>query len=309
MKRAYLAAILTAGGLSVTAAYQPVAQAPKEIRHIQQVKDNLYFISGGDTNDRPTWTGGNTAVLVTATGVVMVDTMLSGSGPSILQQIKTVTDKPVTTIINTHTHFDHSGSNTEFPATVEIVTQENTKANMARQTCAPVTNCDAFKGENAKYLPKRTYKDTLKLGSGKDEIDLYYFGRGHTSGDTWVVFPAVRAVHAGDMFPRKQMPFIDVAESGGSAIEFGPTLAKAVAGIKGVDTVITGHNPGLLTWNDLADFDGFYNDFLAAVQREKKAGKGPAEIASAYKLPDKYKGFLVDAARLKDNVQAIYDNK
>ena len=122
-------------------------------------------------------------------------------------------------ILLTHTHFDHTGSNTEFPATVEFVAHENTRENMARATCQPVTNCDAFKGDNAKYLPKRTYKDKLTLFGGRDQIDLYYFGRGHTSGDTFVVFPTHRAMHAGDMFPLAQMPFIDFANSGGSATE------------------------------------------------------------------------------------------
>ena len=51
---------------------------------------------------------------------------------------------------------------------------------------------DAFKGDNARFLPKRTYTDKLSLGSGKDRVDLYYFGAGHTSGDTFVVYPALR---------------------------------------------------------------------------------------------------------------------
>ena len=70
--------------------------------------------------------GGNTAVFVTANGVVLVDTKLANWGQAILDQVKTVTDKPVTHIINTHTHGDHIGSNEFFPASVEIVAHENT---------------------------------------------------------------------------------------------------------------------------------------------------------------------------------------
>ncbi|GIT68225.1 MAG: hypothetical protein Ct9H300mP25_16970 [Acidobacteriota bacterium] len=80
---------------------------------------------------------------------------------------------------------------------------------MARASCEPVTNCDAFKGENAKYLPETTYADQLTLFCGSDQIDLYHFGRGHTDGDTFVVFRGVRTVHTGDMFARKGLPFID----------------------------------------------------------------------------------------------------
>ena len=73
---------------------------------------------------------------------------------------------------------------------------------------------------------------------------------GHTNGDNWVVFPAVGAMHTGDMFQRKNMPFIDVANNGGDALEFSQTLNGAASTIKGVQTVIPGHSPTLMSWND-----------------------------------------------------------
>ena len=222
-------------------------------------------------------TGGNTAVLVADSGVVLVDTMNPGSGPEILAQVRSVTNKPVTMIINTHTHFDHAGSNTEFPATVEFVAHENTRANMAKPTCPPVTHCQAFKGENEKYLPKRTFKDRMSLLSGKDRIDLYYFGRGHTNGDNWIVFPAVRAMHTGDMFQRKNLPFVDTANNGGDVLEFSRTLIAAASTIKGVDTVIAGHSPTLLTWNDFTDYSQYYAEFVGSVQGALKAGRSVDE--------------------------------
>lgn len=307
MKRALVAiALLTAGTLTIGAAAFQQPQKLPPVRDIQKVRDNLYFISGGDTYDRPTWTGGNTAVLVTAKGVVVVDTMLAGAGPSLLARIKSVTDKPVITIINTHTHFDHSGSNTEFPATVEFVAHENTRANMAREKCPQVTNCDAFKGENAKYLPKRTYKDRLTLFSGPDQVDLYHFGRGHTSGDTFVVFPAVRAMHGGDMFPRAHMPFIDTEASGGAALDFNDTLKKAVSTIKNVETVIGGHTPSPVSWNDFVTYTQFYDEFVAAAREAMKKGVSPEAFAKAWQMPAKYKGFQSDPARVLANAQAIW---
>ena len=65
-------------------------------------------------------------------GVVLVDTKLANNGQAILDQVKSVTDKPITHIINTHTHGDHNGSNMFFPASIEIVVQENTKTNMEK---------------------------------------------------------------------------------------------------------------------------------------------------------------------------------
>jgi cyclase len=307
MRRAVVAiGLIAVGGLSIGAAGVQQGQKLPPVRDIQKVRDNLYFISGGDTYDRPTWTGGNTAVLVTAKGVVVVDTMLAGAGTSLLARIKSITDKPVITIINSHTHYDHSGSNTEFPATVEFVAHEGTRANMARATCDDVTNCGAFTGDNAKYLPKRTFKDRLTLFSGADQVDLYHFGRGHTSGDSFVVFPAVRAMHTGDMYPRAHMPFIDVQSSGGAAVDFNDTLRKAVSTIKNVDTVIGGHTPSPVTWNDFVVYTEFYGDFLAAARENIKNGVSAEAFAKAYQIPAKYQGFQADPVRVRANAEAIW---
>src|SRR5207244_13201114 len=143
------------------------------------VKDNLYMIING---------GGNTAAFVTDKGVVIVDTKLPGMGPGIIEKVKSVTDKPITIVINTHTHGDHVGSNNAFTGNVEFVAQENCKASMQKM---PAFQTD----EGQRFLPSKTFKDKLSLLSGKDKIDLYYFGRGHTGGDAIVVFPALSTMH------------------------------------------------------------------------------------------------------------------
>jgi cyclase len=165
MKRITLLATLIAIGAAGIAAQQPQSgPAQPETLEIEKVKDNLFMIKNG---------GGNTGVFITRNGVVVVDTKNPNYGAAILEKIRSVTDKPVTMIINTHTHADHNGSNAEFPAIVDIVAQENTKANMEKM--------DAFTGEKARFLPKRTFKDKMTLLDGADRIDLYYFGPGHTS--------------------------------------------------------------------------------------------------------------------------------
>src|SRR5262245_18999390 len=177
------------------AAPQAGAQQAPKVVEVEKVKENLYVLKGG---------GGNTAVFITTNGVVVVDTKNPGWGQPILDKIKGLTNKPITTIINTHTHGDHVSGNVEFPATVDVVTHENTKLNMEKMVAPPGSASEGapniFKANGNRGMPKRTFKDRLTIGSGADEIDLYYFGRGHTNGDTWVVFPALRAMHAGDIF-------------------------------------------------------------------------------------------------------------
>ena len=279
MRRACVLAVLLAAGslsLALTAQEPPAAPAPKVIE-VDKLKDNLFVLRG-------TGGGGNTAVFVTSTGVVVVDTKNPGWGQPILDSIRKLTDKPITTIINTHTHGDHVSGNVEFPATVDVVTHENTKANMERMAtpsgiAPPATPTNIFKANNGRGMAKRTFKDTMSLGSGNDRIDLHYFGRGHTNGDAWVVFPSLRVMHAGDIFSGKNVPLLD-AVNGGSGVAIPETLAKAYSSIKNVDTIITGHSTQM-TMSDLKDYAEFNRDFLMAVREGKKAGKSVDDIANA----------------------------
>jgi cyclase len=285
MKRlAVLSGLLLAGAISLMAANQQQRQ-PAALE-IQKVKENLYVITGG---------GGNTAAFITEKGVVIVDTKLPGNGPGILEKVKSVTTKPVTMVINTHTHGDHVGSNSAFTGTVEFVAHENCKASMEQMS--------AFKSEEGKkFLPGETYNDRLSVLDGSEKIDLYHFGPGHTSGDTLVVFTALKVVHTGDLFPGKAAPFIDTG-NGGSAIDFPKTLSKAAAGIRGVETVIPGHS-AVTDWNAFKEYGEFMRDMVAAAQQAKKDGKTAEQAAADLKLPEKYKGY--DMRRLQDGVTKIY---
>jgi glyoxylase-like metal-dependent hydrolase (beta-lactamase superfamily II) len=279
------------GVLSISlSAYQAPAQPKVPLPELTRVKENLYII--GSSAVGSAFTGGNTAVFIMEQGVAIVDTKLTGYGSQILGRIKAVTPKPITTIINTHTHFDHTGSNGEFPATVEIVVHENTQANMKKMK----------EFASGAGMPKRTYKDRLTLGSGKDAIELYHFGAGHTNGDTFVLFPALRTLHAGDMFPWKDGPFID-RNNGGSGVAWPATLSKLLAGVKDFDTVIPGHIAPT-TRADLEEFQRFTAELLTATQAAKKAGQTAEAAAKSINITAKYKGYT--AERLGAAVQAIY---
>jgi glyoxylase-like metal-dependent hydrolase (beta-lactamase superfamily II) len=229
---------------------------------IKPVRDNLYVIPGA---------GGNTTVFVTRAGVVLVDTKLPNNGEAILNQVRTVTDKPVSMIVNTHTHPDHIGSNEYFPASVEVVTHENTRKWMAANPRV---------ASNPAAMPDRTFTDRMTLGSGDDRIELYYFGAGHTNGDAFVVFPARRAMCAGDLFAWKMAPLIDPM-AGGSVLALPGTLEQALKGIANVDTVIEGHGD-VNTWSGFRD----YVEFNRALVDAAKAGMGTKtaeEIATGLK--------------------------
>jgi len=289
MKRGIVLGLLLAAGVIAAVKAQPPQPQGAMVITVDKVKDNLFVLKGG---------GGNTAVFVNADGVTVVDAKNPGWGEPILAEIKKLTPKPVTRLINTHTHGDHVSGNVAFPATIDIVVQENTKANMEKM---PI-----FKENNGRGMAKRTFKDKMTIGKGADQIDLYYFGPGHTNGDAIVVFPALRTAHTGDLFQGKSLPLVD-PDNGGSALHYHETLNKVHAGIKNVDTIINGHMPAPTTPADLKEYEEYVRDFVTYAQNRKKTGKSVDEAAAGYKVPDRFKGYTAAAARVKPDVQVIYD--
>jgi glyoxylase-like metal-dependent hydrolase (beta-lactamase superfamily II) len=312
MKRGFVLGLLAVVGalsLSLTAYQQPAQQA--RVVEVEKLKDNLFILKGG---------GGNSTVFVQTNGVTVVDTKNPGWGQPLLDKIKELTPKPVTRIINTHTHGDHVSGNVEFPATVDIVVQENTATNM--KTMKPVTGLSApgatagptiFDQNGGKGLPKKTFKDRMTLDSGNDRIELYYFGRGHTNGDAWVLFPSLRVVAAADIFAwNNQLPILD-ANNGGSGLEIADSLMKGHAALnRQADQIITGHST-VMTFDDLKQWADFNRSFLEAARAAKKAGKTAEQFAAEYKQPDSFQKPANEQAaraaqtRLQANAQTVFN--
>lgn len=280
MRRASCLAAIVMVGLGVTGVVAQQRPRIPPTGTIEKVRDNLYKIPGA---------GGNTTVFITADGVVLVDTKLANNGEAILKQVQTVTEKPVSMIINTHVHPDHNGSNDYFKTArpmIEIVAHENTKKWVTANPRA-----------NPAMLPDRTFTDRTTLGKGKDRIDLYYFGAGHTNGDAFVVFPAVRAMCIGDLMAWNMAPLIDPA-TGGSVIALPDTLEKAMKGIKNVELVIEGHG-NVNTWDGLRAYTEFSRALLNVAKASLASGKTPEQALTELEKNPKFAVFMKEEL-LKD---------
>ena len=283
MKTTVVLTFLVAGGLAASAVAQqqgaptpgpttarPGGAAPPRSplpppEPIEHIKDNVYKIFGG---------GGNTLVVVQQDGVVLVDTKLPNNGPAILSEVKKVTDKPIKLIINTHSHPDHVGSNDylreQYP-NVRIVMNEGAKEELGGPR------------SNPKLLPTETYTDHMTIGSGADQIELYHFGRGHTNGDTFVLFSAARLLCMGDVMAWNMAPFLP---AGGAELIAQETeaLVKAVKGK--VDLVEEGHGH-MDTWADLERLARFDRALVDAAKLHYQRGDPPGmAVADLQKNPD-----------------------
>ncbi|MEZ5292186.1 MAG: MBL fold metallo-hydrolase [Vicinamibacterales bacterium] len=298
-RAAALVLVATAGLGSMALAASQAPPAPKVVE-VDKVADTLYLLRGG---------GGNTALFLTSKGAVVVDSKLPGWGQPLLDAIRTVTDKPITMVINTHTHYDHTNGQVEFPGTFEVVAHENTRTYMEQSN--PVYGLQTgaqpnpFKAHGGHGYPTTTFRDSLSLGSGSEQIVLRYFGRAHTGGDAYVIFPALGVMHVGDTFPTRDLPIMD-KNNGGSGVAFADTLTGA-AGVAGVTTLINGHNPRTTTPADLRAYAGFIREFVVFVQAAKRAGKSVDDVVAGWKTPPGYDGYAPPSpARVKADAEVIW---
>ena len=276
---AVLGMLVVVGGLSI-AAQAPTGPTPATIAAMQvtKVTDRLYLLTGSGVAED--FSGGNTAVFVADEGVTIVDTKLPGFGPTIVERVRSVTSKPIVRIINTHSHTDHAGSNGFF-GKIEKVAHANARKRM--------DGGPGYTNAGPDVVPQRSYQDRLTIGGGADQIDLYHFGPAHTDGDTFVVFTALRAMHTGDVFAWKALPFVDDA-AGGTVLGHARALKSAVDTVKNVSTIINGHIP-VSSWDDLRQYAEFSQDFVDYATRARQAGRTVDQAAAEYKVPERFKGY------------------
>ena len=224
--------------------------------NLNKIKDDLYEIEGD---------GGNVAVYITNEGVILVDDKYEQDYDQIMAKVKSVTSQPIRYILSTHYHADHSGGNTKFAASTEIISTLNAHNNIVRkvQSNAPPNMIAA----------RVTFTDQSDVFLGGKHVQAKYYGRGHTNGDAVIYFPDLKVVHTGDLVTGGT-PLIDYP-GGGSIVEWTKTL-DAVMKLD-FDTVIPGHGPVskkdfILTYRNNAE------TLRNRVQALVRQGKSQAEV-------------------------------
>jgi glyoxylase-like metal-dependent hydrolase (beta-lactamase superfamily II) len=150
----------------------------------------------------------------TSEGVVIVDDKFAADAPDIVAKVKTLTDKPIKYVLNTHQHGDHTGGNQAMLASgAEIIIHKQARANMVKA--------------EQPGIPRLSFSDEQDLMLGGKEVIAKYVGRGHTNGDAVILFPGERVLHTGDLFVTTGAPFCDTA-NGGSIKDWDSTIQKAL---------------------------------------------------------------------------------
>ena len=211
--------------------------------------------------------GGNIGVSYGPDGTVLIDDQFAPLTPKIQEAVASLGATPVKFLINTHSHFDHTGGNENFgKAGAIIMAQEHVRdrmmagAKMLGRTIEPAPKI---------ALPIVTWHDGLSLHLNNDEVRALHMKHGHTDGDSIVHWKSANVIHMGDLFVNKvTLPFIDIT-SGGSALGLLAAIEKTLTLIDDKTVVIPGHGP-IANKADLTA----YRNMLRAVIDPVQAGIG-----------------------------------
>ncbi|HMB97233.1 MAG TPA: MBL fold metallo-hydrolase [Balneolaceae bacterium] len=249
--------------------------------------------------------GGTIGWLADSNAVVAIDSQFPGSANDFISGIKSFSDQPIDTLINTHHHGDHTAGNVAFQDLVkQIVAHQNVPG--LQKAAAEAQN-----SEDEQAYPDVTYSSEWSLDTGDEIIRLNYYGNAHTGGDSVVTFEKANVVHMGDLVFNRWYPFID--RNGGASVQNWITVLENVADNTSSDTrFIFGHgNSEFGVTGDQSDvlvMRDFLSRLIEEVENGLNAGKSKDEIIQK-EMFDEFRNHVSPGARLslEANLSAVYD--
>ena len=187
----------------------------------EKISERLYQLKGGS--------GANGGFYVGDNGVLVIDSKMSEESQlQVFDAIKKVTDLPIKYLVNTHADGDHVNGNIYFPENVTIISHENCRAEFF--VSRNETPSSWLNPAMAKGVPSITYKERMDIYLGDKKVEFYYFGVGHTTGDTYIYFKEEDVAFIGDQFFETRVQLIHTYK-GGSAVQYVATMDRMLAAI------------------------------------------------------------------------------
>lgn len=294
-------------------------QDPTDPFTLKKLTDSVYALYGR---------GGNVGFFVGPDAVTVVDSQYKDLAPGIVEKIKSVTDKPIKFLINTHYHGDHVGGNEIFIKFAVILAHDNARKRMLESPQNILKDYPKLleeakrdnKPDNVKFFedqiewakkvkieeiaaPVLTYNSELRIHAQGETIQVWHTPPAHTDGDSVVYFEKAKVLHMGDLLFYKVIPRIDV-EGGGSAKGYLAAIDSVIKKVPADAVIIPGH--GEVT--DIAGvkvFVKYIEDIIDTAKKAKAAGKTKEQFLQEADLPQ-YKDWKAYDTRFKQNLEAAY---
>ncbi len=238
---------------------------------VDSLSKDVYMLTGQ---------GGNIGLYVGPTKVYIIDDQFAKLSPKIMAAIKTITDKPLAYLFNTHMHGDHTGGNAAFNTeSLTLIAQENVRKSLETKV--------AEKPELGKaMLPEISFKDELKIYDDGETIMAFHVHNAHTNGDAMIYFMTNNVIHMGDTYFAGRYPYLDL-NNGGSVDGFIAAQKKALLVINEDTVIIPGHGRPS-SKQELTAYVAMLEEIKSKIKIAINAGKTLEEVETDDSLSASY---------------------
>ena len=241
----------------------------------QELASGLYMLQGA---------GGNLALVVGDDKTFMVDDDFGELSEKIAAAVAAVSDKPVSFVLNTHWHGDHSGGNENFArAGAVIVAHDNVRQRMSREHFNEIFDRKTPASPPA-ALPVVTFADDLRLHLSGKTIEARHLPGAHTDGDAAVLFVEDNVLHTGDLYFNGMYPFVDIT-SGGSIRGLIDAVGRMLEWTDSATRIIPGHG-ALSNRDELRAYRDFLTTVADAIDALIAEGRSEEEVIAAKPTAD-----------------------
>lgn len=261
-----------------------------------QVSGSVYILEGR---------GGNIGLSVGPDGVVVIDDQFAPLSDKILTAIKEISSAPLSYVVNTHFHGDHTGGNQNLAqAGATIIAHENVR----RRLQLPRRDGSLLP---EKAYPVITFNDRLNVYLNGEPLAIFHAANAHTDGDVLLYFTQSNVLHTGDTFFNGGYPFIDL-NSGGSIDGYIAAVSRAILLLDDNSKIIPGHG-AVASKAEYAVFLNMLKEIRAQVKTAIDAGKSLEEVAQDSSLTQTYdaQGFgdgFISSKRMRETVYKSLTN-
>jgi glyoxylase-like metal-dependent hydrolase (beta-lactamase superfamily II) len=240
--------------------------------------------------------GGNVAVLTGPDGKVLIDAGIGVSRQHMTQALAGLGPEPITHLINTHWHFDHTDGNAWLNAEgAKIIAQDNTRKYLSE--VKRVEDWDYnFLPLPAGGIPSEVFASERNLTLNRASLALKHYGSAHTDSDISVTFAEADIMHVGDTFWNGIYPFIDYSTGGGIDGMIAACDAN-LAVAKDTTIIIPGHGKPVSNKAELKEWRDMLvaaRDSVAALKRQGRSRDETVAAKPSAAFDAKFGNFVID---------------
>lgn len=245
----------------------------------------------------------NNRVAVTAftgdEGLLIIDAAYQGTANDLAEQLKLISTKPLSYIINTHIHGDHTGGNLVLGKDVNIIAHQNVKEYLSKEQGQGERVTPAFPDF---AQPNITFNDSMGLDFNGQSLQLIHLPKGHTSGDIVIFFPKNNVLVVGDLLFANYFPYVDVG-NGGNPLHYIENIDFLTENFPSESIVVGGHGP-VYTIDDYKQYSNTLKNTMDIVKKHKQEGMTAEEMKEKRVLKEweSFGSFFITEDRWIDTV-------